>query len=314
MSIQTEYIFNAMGGEFKLMCFPQSFLSKEDVLAIFKKAEEEVLRIENKFTDFKESELNNINVNAGQKPVVVDNELWDLLKKSQEISKESNGIFDITFASIGHLWRKAKNEGRTLSALERARGHALIDYRKIKFGVLKRSVFLPHQDMRIGLGGIGKGYAVDRVFELLKKEGLHNFYVNGSGDIRVHSHESAPRPWRIGIRNPLSKDASKSIGVIQLTSGSVASSGGYIHFNPEAKDHADHHIINPKSGTSGEEVIASTVLAETAIESDTTATILMNLSVTEAITYLDKRELIGFVIDQQGKSHVSRRGLKSFGL
>lgn len=311
---RSQYSFKAMGGEFQLMCFPQSHISREEVTNIFKKAQLEVQRIEEKFTDFKDSAFNEINKFAGKKPVAVDKEIWNLVRKANQIAKNSNGIFDISFASVGHMWRKAKAQGRTLSFLERQQGLALIDYRKIRMNRLTKTIFLPHEDMRIGLGGIGKGYAVDRVFELLKHEGLSNFYVNGSGDIRVHSHESAPRPWRIGIRNPLSKDSSKSIGVLQLTNGSVASSGGYIQFNPHEKERADHHIINPRDGLSGNELIASTVLAEDTITADTTATILMNLDTREAISYLDKLSLLGFVIDNTGKTHLSELAIKSFGI
>lgn len=313
-SVRCEYKFKAMGGEFQLLCFPQTFLSKEEVMAIFKKAEVEVLRIQEKLTDFTDSPFNKINEFAGKSPVKVDQEIWDIIKKSHRISKESNGIFDISFAGLGHRWRKAKENGRTLSFVERSKAQTLIDYRKIKRNPLTKTIYLPHEEMRIGLGGIGKGYAVDRVFELLKKEGLYNFYVNGSGDIRVHSHENAPRMWRIGIRNPLSRDSKKSIGVIQLANGSVASSGGYIHFNETEDGRADHHIVNPRDGLSGDEIISSTVIADDALTSDTTATILMNLTPDEGITFLDRFKRAGFIIDKSGKTHLSKRALNLFGL
>ncbi|MFG1493421.1 FAD:protein FMN transferase [Halobacteriovorax sp. ZH4_bin.1] len=312
--ITCEYKFCAMGGEFQIMCFPQSFLSREDVYKIFVKAEEEVNRIQNKFTDFEDSPFNEINKYAGIRPVKVDGEIWDIIQRANKISKESNGVFDISFATIGHLWRKAKNEGRTLSFLERSQVQSYIDYRKIKFNRFTKSVYLPFEQMRIGLGGIGKGYAVDKVYELLLKEGLHNFYINGSGDIRVHSLPNAPRAWRIGIRNPLSKDSSKSIGVIQLATGSVASSGGYIQFNPNSEGFSDHHIVNPKSGLSRDDILATTVIADNTVSADTTATILMNLDISQAISYLDLRKFIGFVIDSQGKTHLSAAAISSFGL
>ena len=167
--------------------------------------------------------------------------------------------------------------------------------------------------MKIGLGGIGKGYAVDRVFDLLKSKGLYNFYVNGSGDIRVHSHVMAERPWKIGIRNPFSKDMTKSIGIIQLREGSIASSGGYIH-KIDNKKFTDHHILNPKKGFSEENLIAVTVIDKEMVAADTTATILMNLSSHEAVAYLNQYKLMGFVIDSSGKTSLSNKALKSFGV
>ncbi len=303
-----------MGGEFQLLCFPQSFLSREDVLKIFHKAENEVLRIQSKFTDFEESPFNEVNKYAGIRPVKVDDEIWNIIKIANRISRESNGVFDISFATIGHLWREAKENGRTLSLPERTQMKAFIDYRNIQMNYFSKCIFLPFKQMRIGLGGIGKGYAIDMVYELLLKEGISNFYINGSGDIRVHSLPNAPRAWRIGIKNPFSADSSKSIGVLQVSTGSIASSGGYIHFNPNSEGKSDHHIVNPRSGFSNDEIIACTVIAENTVEADTTATILMNLDVIEAIRYLDNKKLIGFVIDRNGKTHLSVRALSSFGL
>ncbi|PIK13971.1 FAD:protein FMN transferase [Halobacteriovorax sp. JY17] len=313
-SIRLGHRFKAMGGEFQLLCFPQSYHSKSQVLNIFKEAEKEVKRIESKFTDFKESPFNEINKYSGIRPVPVDEEIWNLVLRSIEISEQSKGAFDITYASVGHLWRKAKKENRTLSLKERTEGHKYINYKNIELNEMEHSIFLPSKKMKIGLGGIGKGYAVDKVFELLKSEGIHNFYVNGSGDIRVHSHSCAPRPWRIGIKNPFSKSVERSVGFLQLKKGSVASSGSYIHYNSSREGHSDHHILDPKSGRSRSELITTTVVADNAIESDTTATILMNYSSKKAIDYLNERDLLGFVIDMKGKTHLSSKAIQVFGM
>lgn len=312
-SIRLSHRFKALGGEFQLLCFPQSYQSKKQVTEIFEEAKKEVNRIESKFTDFKDSPFNEINKYAGIRPVEVDNEILSLIKKSIDISKRSNGAFDISYASVGHLWRKAKSENRSLSPLERAETQNYIDYKKIKINELESTVYLPHERMKIGLGGIGKGYAVDRVFELLKSKGIYNFYVNGSGDIRVHSHSDAPRPWRIGIKNPFSRDIERSVGYLRLRDGSVASSGSYVHYNKVEESYSDHHILNPESGKSKKELIATTVVADTALEADTTATILMNYSSRKAVSYLDKQKLLGFVIDMTGRTHLSAKAVQSFG-
>lgn len=112
--------------------------------------------------------------------------------------------------------------------------------------------------------------------------------------------------------NTTSEDASKSVGVIQLNSGAIASSGGYIH-NVNG-DKFNHHIINPKTGTSNTDVIASTVLAEDAVTADTTATILMNLSRHEAVNYMNDQKLIGLVFCSSGISYLSERALSNFGM
>lgn len=304
--------YKVMGGEFQFLSFPQTYLSREEVLALFDEAYLEVKRIEEKFTDFKESYFNRINKEAGKSPVKVDEETMWLLKKSQEVSTSSRGIFDISFASIGHNWRAKKDKGEVLNE-DFIKSHLkYVNYELIKIDEKEHTVFLPHPEMKIGLGGIGKGYAVDRVYDFFIKKGLYNFYINGSGDIRVHAQASAPRAWRIGIRNPLSIDPKKAVGVIQLYNGSVASSGGYIH-NVNG-DRFNNHIINPKTGMSAREIIGSTVIADDAISADTTATILMNLSKEEAIEYMNDHDLLGLVFCKDGRSYLSQRALKGFGL
>ena len=304
--------YQVMGGEFQFLCFPQNFLSKEEVYKLFDEAFNEVKRIEVKFTDFQPGFFNEINNSSGIRPVVVDDETLFLIKESINISKKSRGTFDISFASIGHLWREQKEQGLSLSQ-ETIKEHLkFIDYNLIQIDETHKSVYLPYPQMKIGLGGIGKGYAVDQVYKYFIKKGLYNFYINGAGDIRVHSRLDAPRKWRIGIRNPISADASKSVGIIQMGEGAIASSGGYIH-NVNG-DKFNHHIIHPKTGTSNREVIASTVIATDAITADTTATILMNMGKQEAVNYLNDHDLTGLVFCTEGRSYLSRRALKNFGM
>lgn len=301
-----------MGGEFQFLAFPQSHLSNQEVQQIFDEAYLEVKRIEEKYTDFKDSYFGRINLNAGLKAVDVDDETIWLIKKSQEISNLSNGIFDISFASIGHNWRLKKENGEILSE-SFIRSHLkYVNYKLIEIDEKNKTVFLPFQEMKIGLGGIGKGYAVDSVYNFFLKKGLYNFYINGSGDIRVHALASAPRAWRIGIRNPLSRDPQKAVGVVQIYNGSIASSGGYVH-NVNG-DRFNNHIINPKTGMSAREIIGSTVCAGDALVADTTATILMNLSKKEALCYMNDHNLFGVIFCKDGKSHLSEKAFKNFGL
>lgn len=304
--------YQLMGGEFQFLCFPQNYFTKEEVINLFDEAYAEVKRIEVKFTDFHPGYFNQINYNAGKSPVEVDDETLFLLNESLNISKISKGTFDISFASIGHLWRESKDQNKTLDQ-ETIRNHLkYIDYKLIEINQEKKTVFLPHSKMRIGLGGIGKGYAVDQVYNLFINKGLYNFYINGAGDIRVHSRADAPRRWRIGIRNPLSDNPKKSVGIIQIDSGAIASSGGYIH-NVNG-DKFNNHIIHPKTGISNKEIIASTVLAKDAINADTSATILMNMNKKDAIDYLNERDLYGLVFCNEGKSYLSNKAIKNFGM
>lgn len=311
-SIVCRKTYQVMGGEFQFSCFPQAFLSKQDVYDLFDEAYNEVKRIEEKFTDFHPSYFNRINQNAGISPVDIDDETLFLVRESQKVSEKCGGVFDISFASVGFPWRAAQRQNKVLDPQTIKKYSAFINYKNIEIDEKKKTIFLPHQEMKIGLGGIGKGYAVDQVYSFFIKKGLSNFYINGSGDIRVHSRVDAPRKWRIGIRNPLSSDPKKAVGVLQVAIGAIASSGGYIH--NVGGDRFNNHIINPKTGTSAREVIASTVLANDALTADTTATVLMNLGKHEAIKYLNDHQFIGLIFTPEGKSYLSEKAIQHFGM
>ncbi len=300
----------AMGGEFKYACFPQPHLSINQVHELFEEAHSEVLRIENKLTDFRPSPFQKINELAGVIPCPVDQEIFSLIKYGQLASEKSGGKFDISFASIGHPWRQARKAGRVLEGWERKKLLPWVDYRKIEQNENKQTVFLPSSSMKIGLGGLGKGYAVDRAWELLKKQGMINFSVNGSGDIRVHSHSEAPRKWRFGIRNPLSANPTQACALIELSQGGLCTSGDYVNFSLLNKD--DHHIVDPQTGNSTNEIISATLLTETCLEGDVTATIMLTLSIAEGIEYLNKENLTGILIEKSGKVHLSRKALERF--
>ncbi len=309
MTRPIDLTLNAMGCSFNYKAYPQTHLTNDQVIELFREAHREVQRIEDKFTDFRDSPFNNINQLAGQSPCPVDQEIIDLVLKSFEISELSSGLFDISFASVGHRWRHYKREEIPFPPKERAELEKLIDYKKIQIDQKLKTIFLPHSKMRIGLGGIGKGHAVDSAYDILRKHRLENFYINGSGDIRVHSSKHAPRAWKIGIRNPFNKDPNISAGMIQISNQSVSTSGSYIQFNKA--DSKDHHII--RKDIQEISVVSATVIHETCLMTDTLGTILMTLSPTKAIQFLDKIGVSGILIDQTGKTHLSALALQQFG-
>lgn len=302
-----------MGGRFILKAYPPTNMLESKVHEAFECAFAEVARVENLLTDFRESPFNKINEMAGIESVKVEEEIFNLIKRSISVSKDSLGVFDISYASVGNLWREAKLNGKTPHEGELQRAKKLINYKRIILNEKDSSVFLPKKGMKIGLGGIGKGYAVDCAFKILIDAGIENFYVNGSGDIRVHSAKDAKRPWKIAIRNPMSADENKMMGHLQISHGAIATSGDYVNYI-KLKNKKVHHVFNPSTGESSEDVISATVFSNEAIVSDTSATIVMIKGKTEGINYLNKNELLGFLVTGDGKvfhSQKSAKGLQS---
>lgn len=298
-----------MGGEFLFKIFPGTTKGHDEIRSVAELAFDEVSRVENLLTDFRDSPFNDINKYAGIRPVEVNDEILNILKDSLLLSKETDGAFDISFASMGHLWREHKSQDTQPTQAEILEAASFIDYKKIEIDEFNKTVFLPLKGMRIGLGGIGKGYAVDCGFNLLRKYGLSNFYFNGSGDIRVHSRIDAPRSWRIGVRNPFSDDPQKSCAYFEVANGSLATSGNYNNFIHKLGKKF-HHIIDPTTGNSSRDLVSVTVFADSAQISDTTATSVMIMGREKGLNYLNHKGINAFVIDEEGKVHHSDKSFK----
>lgn len=291
-----------MGSPFTIQVYAPLDTKQELILQWIELAFAEISRIEDLLTDFRASPFNDINAMAGIRPVKVNREIFNILELSLQISRDSDGAFDISYASVGHLWRKASNAGIPPSQEALNRAKSFVDFRKIEMNPLTQEVFLPQSEMKIGLGGIGKGYAVDQAFHLLRHLGLDNFDVNGAGDIHVHSSPAAPRPWRIGIRNPLA-EKNIAMGQLQIQNGAVATSGDYERFFRH-RGIKYHHVLDGRTGDITQGVTSVTVMATSTVTADVCATTAMALGPQKGIEFLErKRGVSGFLVTTDGKVH-----------
>ena len=191
-----------------------------------------------------------------------------------------------------------------------AQAKCYVNFRMIQMDEERMEIFLPHREMRIGLGGIGKGYAVDRAFHVLQICGLTNFFVNGAGDIRVHSTDEAPRPWRIAVRNPFSDNRSAAMGCLQIKNGAVATSGDYERFF-EHRGKRHHHVLDGRNGEITRDVASAPILAGNTLTADVYATIVMVLGPQKGLEFLNRRrDISGFLVTSSGKTETTNN-LKS---
>src|SRR4029078_4626554 len=190
----------------------------------------EIKRIETILTTYKDySETNLINRNAGINPVKVSKEVFHLIERSIRISDLTQGSFDITYGSIDKsLWNFDKNM-KSLPDQRRAKKMVrLINYRNIILDQDKQTVFLKEKGMRIGFGGIGKGYAADCAKKILLAKGVKSGIVNASGDLPAWGRQPNGKSWTIGIADPYTKVTAFSS--IDISNMSVATSGNYEKF------------------------------------------------------------------------------------
>jgi thiamine biosynthesis lipoprotein len=223
----------------------------------------EMHRVDEAMSTYKTTSLvSKINAEAAEHPVAVDEELFELLQKAIEFSELTDGAFDITYASVGFMYDFRARE-RPADA-DIAAALPAMNYRHLALDPATRTVRFLHAGVRIDLGGIGKGHAVDRGIEILRARGIGRAMVNAGGDSRILGDRFG-KPWIVGIRHPDRKD--EVIARIPLVDAAVSTSGDYERFFDEG-DTRYHHIIDPGTGHSASKVRSATIIASTATRSD----------------------------------------------
>jgi len=268
---------------------------------------QEIRRIEQLMSPtIEESDVFLINQSAGRKWVRVSPETFYVIKKSIEISERSDGAFDITVGPLIELWRTARTKGHPLSEEKLKRVLDLVDFKNIMISQ-DGKIFLKKEGMSIDLGGIAKGYAVDRAFDILRGLGYRNLIVNAGGDLKVGGMKFG-EPWSIGIQNP--RDKEKIIAKIKLSKGAIATSGDYEkYFIYQGKRY--HHIINPRDGLPAEGCQSVSVLCKEGILADSMATAIFVLGPEKGFSLCQRTKGIDcLIIDREGKMVVTQ-GLKA---
>ena len=223
----------------------------------------EMRRIDELMSHFKpESQLSQINARANREPVQVDRELFDLIKLSTHYSQITAGAFDITYASVGYLYDYRRHVHPTEAQIREVL--PAVNWRNMLLDEQHHTVRFEHPGMRIDLGGIGKGYAVDRGVEILKARGIRHAVVSAGGDSRILG-DHLGRPWLVAIRHP--DDPHKVVTRIPLSDIAMSTSGDYERYFDE-QGVRYHHIIDPRTGHSASKVRSATILAPTATQTD----------------------------------------------
>lgn len=227
----------------------------------------EVSRQEARFSEYRpDSDISAVNRAAGVTPVDVDPEVFTLLQRSLWVSHATGGAFDITFAACGPLWSVREQRIPDDAVLAACLEH--VGYRKLRLDAWRSTVWLPDPGMRVGLGGIAKGYGVDRAAEVLQSFGITRFAVDGGGDLRVEGTD-IDGAWQVQIAHP--RNPGGIIGTMRLSRGAVVTSGDYVRFF-ERDGVRYHHILDPATGQPARRTVAVTVIAPNATDADAFAT------------------------------------------
>jgi len=260
----------------------------------------EMRRIEQAYSPYIESsELSALNRQAAIRPVHVSDEMWTLLDASRQISELSQGAFDITYASAGKLYDY--RQGDRPAGAELSSALDAINYRHV---VLMRGnrVRYSHPGVSIDLGGIAKGYAVDRCVELLRAKGVTQGMVAAGGDSRIIGNRRG-RPWTVGVQDP--RNNKEMIALLPLEDTAVSTSGDYERYFEEDGVRY-HHIINPSSGDSARDVRSVTILGPQGLYTDGLSTAVFVLGLKQGLALIDRLSGIdAVVVDGSGNLRYS---------
>ena len=291
-----------MGNQFEFTLIDENENNANETFEI---AIQEIKRIETLLTTFSDTSITyKINENAGVTPVVVDDEVFQLIKRCQFISKITQGAFDISYGSLDkRFWNFDLNMTSLPDPKVAKKAVELINYENILLDETHKTVFLKNKGMRIGFGGIGKGYAAEMAKKKLIENNVINGIVNASGDLTAWGFQENGEAWTIGVADPNQR---KSIfSTFKITNKAVATSGNYEKFIT-INNKRYSHTINPKTGYPISGIKSVTILAENAEIADALATPVTVMGIEVGMNFINQLKTIGcIIIDDNDKSYFS---------
>ncbi|MFN8248883.1 MAG: FAD:protein FMN transferase [Ferruginibacter sp.] len=265
----------------------------------------EIRRIEKLLTTFDDnSETNQVNRLAGIAPVAVDREMFELVKRSLKISAITDGAFDLSYGSVDkRLWNFDKNMTSLPDEATAKSMVKLINYRNIMLDEKACTIFLKEKGMRIGFGGIGKGYAADMAKAMLQKNAVESGIVNASGDLVAWGSQANGKPWTIGIASP--DNARLPFSYMNISGMAVATSGNYEKYVViDGKKYS--HTINPKTGLPVTGIKSVTIIAPHAELADAMATPVTIMGVHAGLNLINQvKGLACIIIDDNNRIYSS---------
>jgi thiamine biosynthesis lipoprotein len=291
-----------MGNQFEISAVSDN---EQNANRIINAGIDEIKRIEKLLTTFHDSsETNLINRNAGIEPVRVSEEIFNLIERSIRISSITQGAFDITYGSIDKSLWNFDTQMKSLPDKQTAREMVkLINYRNIVLDRENSTVFLKEKGMRIGFGGIGKGYAAEKAKSKMQQLGISSGIVNASGDLTTWGLQPNGDEWTVGIANP--NISGEVFSFLKISGLAVATSGNYEKFIMiDGKKYS--HTIDPRTGLPVTGIKSVTIITKNAEIADAMATPVTIMGVKAGLHMINQmKDVDVIIIDDHDKIHHS---------
>jgi FAD:protein FMN transferase len=254
----------SMGSELRVSAWTAD---EAAALSAFDAVFREFDRLESLMSNWRDgSDIERLNAAAGVKPVNVSRDTIAVLEIARQISDWTGGKFDVTFGVLSDLWRfDHDQDNRVPDMTDVRRRLPLIDYRALKIDAAGGTAFLERAGMRANLGGIGKGYAIDRGLAIMRTRGFRDFMIQSGGDMYVAGHRDG-QPWRLGIQDPRGPDG-QAFTRVNLSDSTFSTSGDYSRaFVKDGRRY--HHILDPSTGEPARGCRSVTIMTDRAVIAD----------------------------------------------
>jgi FAD:protein FMN transferase len=298
----------AMGTHLAYASFTTPSVDGARLHGLFDAATAEIRRLEKLMTTWDPaSEVSQINAAAGQHPVAVSPETFDVIREALHASELSDGCFDITFETLHGLWKFDQDlDPHPPTPAEVKSKVKYLGYRHVKLDAAARTVFLDESHVRIGLGGIAKGYAVDKAAAVLLGAGVDSFYVQAGGDLFAHGLKPDGAPWQAGIRDPRGPEGDY-FATMAVSDHAFSTAGDYERsYIVDGKRY--HHIIDPRTGYPATASRSVTIWATTALQADEIDDAVFILGPKRGLALVESLDGVGAVIvDAHDRVWTSKR-------
>lgn len=296
----------AMGSELRLTAWTADESAAVDA---FERVFAEFDRLESVMSVWREgSEVQRLNAAAGQHPVPVGPDMLRVLRDARQMSDWTGGKFDVTFGALSGLWRFDHDQDNRVPDPRDVRALLpLVDYTALEVDEHAGTAFLKRPGMRVHLGGIGKGYAIDRAVEILRGRGVHDFMIQAGGDLFV-SGRRGDRPWRVGIRDPRGP-ADRSFAALDLTDATFSTSGDYERFFIQ-DGRRYHHLLDPDFGEPARGCRSVTIVTDRATIADGLSTGVFILGPSAGLALIERLPNVEGVIVTDRNAVIVSSGLQ----
>jgi thiamine biosynthesis lipoprotein ApbE len=274
---------------------------------------DEIRRVDHLLSTYKEdSEISEVNRRETAAPIPVSDCFWDVVVASRHYHRLSEGGFDPTIYPLMQLWGFTKKQGRIPAKEELDAVLPLVDLEQITLAESARTIHFERHGMALDFGGIAKGYAVDCAIGKLKDLGINNAIIDAGGNFYALGIPTGRERWRAGVRHPLRRD--DLIARLSITNKGVATSGNYERFfEIDGKKYC--HIIDPRTGRPVENMLSTTIVADTAMAVDALSTSVFVLGEKKGMDLIESLPGVeGMLILQDAESPRGFRIILSSGL